>query len=239
MSDQRPVRIGIHGASGRMGRAISDLIALQFSATARRAVAVGSQDSLDSLAETDVVIDVSLPEGTRKLVDWAGALPRDLPTLISGTTGLDEQTLAALDALGEKTKVLHTNNFSAGVAALGCIIEYAAPMLRQLGYTPELTETHHVKKIDAPSGTAKTLCDVLAAEYPDKPTVRSIRSGDVIGKHDIRFVGADDDIVVSHAARDRRLFAHGAIDAAIWLYRQPEPCGVFTMRSYFRKRFLD
>lgn len=243
MTDRRPpaspVPVGLCGAAGKMGLAITQLISREYAASAELVAAVSASDPIESLADAAVILDFSLPAGTRTLLDWLATLDGQPPTLVCGTTGLDDQARNDLDALSRRTRVLQSNNFSAGVAALGAIIEQAAPMLRRLGYTPVLTETHHRSKKDAPSGTAKTLREVLEPEFPDGLAVHSIRAGEVIGKHDVTFYGRDDEIVIGHDAKDRRLFARGAIDAALWLCQQPARSGRFTMQSYFRERYLD
>lgn len=243
MTDSRPpaspLPVGLYGASGKMGIAITELITREYAPSAQLVAAVTSSDPIESLADAAVILDFSLPQGTRQLLDWLGSVDGQPPTLVCGTTGLDDEARRNLDSLSRRTRVLQSNNFSAGVAALGAIMEQAAPMLRRLGYTPVLTETHHRSKKDAPSGTAKTLREVLEPQFPDGLAVHSIRAGEVIGKHDVTFYGRDDEIVIGHDAKDRRLFARGAIEAAIWLCQQPARHGRFTMQSYFRERYLD
>ena len=222
-----------------MGRAVIEQIAGEFAGQAEVAARVSSQDNVDHLAGVDVIVDFSLPYGTDRLTGWLRDRGDRAPALVCGTTGLDGDVLDRLRTLGESTKVLHSNNFSAGVAALTGILEFAAPVLKELGYTPVLTEAHHQHKLDAPSGTAKSLCETLQPDSPGSIQVHSIRAGEVIGKHDVTIYGEHDEIAIGHEANDRGLFARGAVDAALWLHRQPEPCGSYTMQSYFRKRYLD
>ncbi len=222
-----------------MGRSVIERVAADFAEQAEVVARVSSQDNVDDLANVDVIVDFSLPYGTDRLIGWLKNRGERAPLLVSGTTGLTDDVLDGLRQLGKNTKVLHSNNFSAGVAALTGILEFAVPVLEELGYTPVLTEAHHEHKLDAPSGTAKSLCETLQPDAPESIQVHSIRAGEVIGKHDVRFYGAHDEIVIGHEAKDRGLFARGAVDAALWLYRQPETCGSYTMQSYFRKRYLD
>lgn len=221
-----------------MGRAISALAAGEaYRDTAVIAAEPGSDGELDALGNCDVVIDVSLPAGTASLVAWFES-SSSLPALVSGTTGLDAELTARLLSLGEHTRVLHAPNFSSGVAALHEIAAFANPMLSTLGYKPILTETHHRHKVDAPSGTARTLQAVVAPDNPDSVETHSVRTGEVIGHHELKYVGPDDEISFVHDAKDRRLFARGALEAALWLAAQREH-GAYTMQSYFRKRFLE
>ena len=231
-------RVGLHGATGRMGRAISALTASSdYSETAVIAAEVGSSGEPAALEQCDVVIDVSLPAGTAALVTWLENRSGKRPALVSGTTGLDADLVARMMALGETGRVLYAPNFSAGVAALHEIVAFSNRMLSALGYTPVLTETHHQHKLDAPSGTARSLQAVLAPDDPESIETHSIRTGEVIGRHELRFRGADDEITFVHDAKDRRLFARGALEAALWLAAETQP-GAYTMQSYFRKRFL-
>lgn len=222
-----------------MGRAVIERVTADFAEQADVVASVSSHGTMDDLANVDVIVDFSLPDGTGQLVGWLHQLQQPPPVLVSGTTGLAPDLLERLEKLGEITKVLHSNNFSAGIAALTSILEFASPVLEKLGYNPVLTESHHKHKLDAPSGTAKSLCHVLHPDSPESIQVHSVRAGEVIGKHDVTFYGTHDEIVIGHEAKDRDLFARGAVDAALWLCRQPEPCGSYNMQSYFRQRYLD
>ncbi len=221
-----------------MGTTVVDLITQDFADRAHTAARVSADaGALSDLDAVDVVIDFSLPPATAALVEHAESI-RNPPAIVCGTTGLDDDVRRRLTALGERTKILYATNFSTGVAALGSIVGHAAPILEELGYTPVVTEVHHRHKLDAPSGTAKTLIDALAPDAPETVQVHSVRAGEVIGKHDIVFYGPDDQIVIGHEARDRGLFARGAVEAALWLAAQPERTGYFTMAAYFEARFL-
>lgn len=233
-----PISVAVYGATGRMGRAVTELLARDYSAEAQLVAAIGSGQPLEALADADVIIDFSLPDGTNTLLGWLRALSGKPPVLVSGTTGLGESAFAEMETLAASTRVMQANNFSAGIAALNSILEFAAPILSQLNYTPVMTEAHHQHKMDAPSGTAKTLGETLESAFPTGVDTHAIRAGEVIGKHDITFYGRSDEISISHDARDRTLFARGAIEAALWLCRQPAGSGLYTMRSYFRERFL-
>ena len=223
-----------------MGQAVVQLLATDYRdhctlcATASR-----SQGGLEGLAEADIVVDFSLPAGTAQLTSWLQSIDTISPILVCGTTGLSGAQLQALRQLGERRRVLHANNFSSGIAALSAMLEFAAPMLESLGYTPVISEAHHAGKRDAPSGTAKTLQETLKPGAPDSIQTHSLRAGSVIGEHEVRFFGPDDEIAMSHTANHRTLFARGAVDAALWLHSEcPEP-GFLTMREYFAARYLS
>jgi 4-hydroxy-tetrahydrodipicolinate reductase len=163
------------------------------------------------------VIDFSSPEAMTALASAAIAQPHGtrLPVFVVGSTGWTKESLALLDALAKRTPVLMASNFSTGVLALQEILKTAAPMLKRLGYTPVLVDTHHRHKKDAPSGTARTLQRIIS---PDNDVqTHSVRAGEVIGDHEITFYGPGDHLTLGHFAQDRSIFARGAIDCALWM----------------------
>lgn len=233
-------RIGVFGSSGRMGRAVTEILEADYADRARLTATVSTRlGELADLADVDVVIDFSLPAGTDALVEWLHRRQQRLPALVCGTTGLGHELCRRLEQLGERTAVIYSPNYSTGVAALTSILKRASPLLAALGYTPVLSEVHHQHKLDAPSGTAKSLLRVIRPEAPDSVQVHSIRAGEVIGKHEVTFFGREDQIVIGHDANDRRLFARGAVEAALWVCDQPAATGYHSMRDYFRRRYLD
>lgn len=230
--------MAVLGATGRMGRAVVELIEHDYRQQCRLAATVSSRHgSLSELAEADIVIDFSLPQG---IVDFATSLTASHrpATIVSGTTGLTAAEFAVVRGLGDTRCVLHANNFSAGVAALTAVLEFAAPMLESLGYTAAITETHHSGKRDAPSGTAKVLQAALKPDAPESIQTHSVRAGAVIGEHEVRFFGPDDEIQIRHTAMRRSLFARGALDAALWLHAERTEPGLLTMKDYLKTRFL-
>ena len=232
------IKLGVYGSSGRMGAFVIRLIENEYADQAQVAARMDSRNGrIEELQSVDVIVDFSLPAGTEALLDWMLQQTGNLPVLVCGTTGLSDEQQDRLAALGRVTKVLYSTNFSAGVAALTAILKYAAPILDSLSYKPAITEVHHRHKLDAPSGTAKSLREAICPADPGSIDVRSVREGEVIGKHDVMFSGADDRIVIGHEASNRSLFARGAIDAALWLCEQDTGCGSYTMDSYFKARF--
>lgn len=231
-------KIGVYGASGRMGRSVLQLLKDEYGDRAAIAAAVDRENGhLDDLKDVDAIIDFSLPEGTALLLDWFEEQSGRMPVYICGTTGLTERHSSRLENLSDSTVVFHASNFSTGVAALSAILEFAAPMLKALSYSPEIIEMHHAHKLDAPSGTAKALSTAIDPENPESIEIKSIREGEVIGRHEVTFAGVADRIIIGHEASNRSLFARGAIEAALWLSQQPQASGMVTMASYFKKRF--
>ncbi len=222
-----------------MGRAVTTLIEDEYRERCTLAAAVNSQtENLDALSDVDVIIDFSLPAGTQRLILWLSQRDVPTPALVCGTTGLATEALDQLRRIGDARLVLHANNFSSGLAAFQAALEFSAPIFESLGYTPVITETHHVDKKDAPSGTAKVLQRTLQPAAPESVQTHSVRAGTVVGEHQVRFHGPDDEITIGHTALNRGLFARGALEAALWLRSQQQDAGFFTMREYFRARFL-
>lgn len=236
--DPRKIEIGVYGASGRMGRSVIAAVESSYHELAAVVAPVDrSNGRSEDLMAVDAIIDFSLPAGTSELLDYLGSESGRLPVYLCGTTGLTNDHYARMKMLSERTLVLQTTNFSTGVAAVSALLKYAAPMLKSLSYVPQIIETHHVHKIDAPSGTAKSLAEVVSPTEHNAIDIQSIRDGEVIGKHDVVFAGVADQILISHEASDRSLFARGAIDAALWLCQLDTLCGLYTMETYFSERF--
>lgn len=204
-----PLKLFIHGASGRMGQALSRLAfsdsTLEVSATA------GASDSakMKELPEFDVAIDFSSPEG----FDAVLALCLDRrKALVSGTTGLSAAQFDALQQAGAHIPVLWASNYSLGVAVLERLVAQAGQLLTD--WQLDITESHHIHKKDAPSGTALTLGQAVQAACGIQPTYHSIRAGDIIGEHSVQFTGLGERIELVHRATNRDIFAQGALLAA-------------------------
>lgn len=232
------LRIVVHG-TGRMGRAIVAAAANQ--PNIRLAALVGPQepdwDSLvpwhreleDLPSRPDLLIDFTLPAGTLSAARWCAA--RKVP-LLSGVTGLSPEIQEALAAAAAEAAVLWSPNLSLGVNLLADLAGRAAAVLDP--DTPVLVEDiHHQWKKDAPSGTALMLGATIAAHRGgDAGAVeyRSLREGEVIGEHTVRFRMAGETIELAHRAGDRSIYALGALAAGRWLVRQPP--ALYTARDW-------
>lgn len=227
--------IVIHGASGRMGarlialsRGCDDIVVE--AAVARSAAAPSHPESATNAAHStpivpasslkpgvaaDVVIDFSSDEGALEALRIAR---RASAALLVGTTALSESTRQVLHSESRARAVIVAGNTSLGVAAL---VHAAAALARSLGagYRAAIVESHHIHKKDAPSGTAIRFAAALRNAGADLPEdqVLSIRGGDVVGEHVIRFAGPGEVIELVHRATTRDLFAAGALRAARWL----------------------
>lgn len=221
LSPIRPIRLLVHGASGRMGRALLRLAAddgrFAVVAAASRSGAAMAESPFPAFAaaeltrcpQFDVAIDFSLPEGFDALL--AECLERGAG-LVSGTTGLGEQQRSLMSDAGQKIPVLWASNFSLGVVLLEELVRRASVALRP--WQVDITEVHHVHKKDAPSGTALTLAQAVQQAHGALPAIHSLREGEVIGEHLVRFSGPGESIELAHKATDRDIFARGALEAA-------------------------
>lgn len=217
--DVAPIRLLVHGASGRMGRALLRLSAADPRFTRAGAItrAGGTVDGVRCLpAERiaaalpfDVLVDFSLPSAFDAALELC--LQRGI-ALVSGTTGLSESQCEALAVAAESIPLLWSANFSLGVAVLHELVARAAAALP--AWDCHLVETHHVRKADAPSGTALALGQTIAAARGQAPHYLSLRAGDVVGEHLVQFTGAGERLELIHRATDRDIFARGALEAA-------------------------
>lgn len=248
------IRVGLAGAGGRMGREVAGLCrdSQEFSLVGGLESAghpsLGSACGCGSItagpaalvAICDVLVDFSIPPVTVLLADACATAGRPL---VSGVTGLDQSQLAALRAATALIPLVHAPNFSVGVAVLARLAALSARMLGP-AYDVEIVETHHRRKSDAPSGTARLLADAMLVARPQsvlrcgrdgrtgpKPEcevgISSIRTGDVVGEHSVVFGGPGERLELHHKAESRSAFAAGALAAARFVHgRKP---GLYTM----------
>jgi 4-hydroxy-tetrahydrodipicolinate reductase len=162
---------------------------------------------------------------------------------VVGTTGFDETQRQSLEAAAENVPVLIASNFSRGIQALRQAVRTAVDALPE--YDIEVTETHHNRKRDAPSGTAKTLLDAIDDIRGDSPRVHgrngeqprevgeigvhARRAGGIHGEHEVMLADNDEVLTLTHRAESRRVFAAGALDAAVWLAGQRP--GIYSFRD--------
>ncbi len=208
-------KIAIAGA-GRMGKAIADGIAsmddLQLAGT------WGRGDDLDALiAEADVVIDFSLPEGTMAVLE---AVKRHGTPLVCGVSGLTDEQMARVDETAAVVPIVYDRNMSLGIAVLARAVRDAAASLGT-DFEVEISEVHHVHKKDAPSGTALKLGEAVAGARgePGTGSVRfhSERRGEVPGDHEVSLKSPTERLTFAHSVTTRQVFADGAIRAARWV----------------------
>lgn len=174
-------------------------------------VAHFAMSELHGVPAFDVAIDFSRPAGLEAMLVLCverGA------ALVSGTTGLETGQREALEAAAARIPVLSAANFSLGVAVLEDLVARAAKALRD--WDCDIVESHHVHKLDAPSGTALAL-GTSAEQGGAQPRYASVRAGDIVGEHTVQFTGLGERIELVHRATNRDIFARGALRAAAWL----------------------
>lgn len=225
MSDT-PLRLALIGL-GKMGRAVEALAVAQGADVVAR-FGVGSPVDPSSLGGADVAVEFTEPHAAAANV--RACLAAGCPVVV-GTTGWWD----ALPAITDETqrvggRVLWAANFSVGVNAMLAVAAAAARALRGAGFDAHLVETHHAAKKDAPSGTAIALARAAEPDWGAPIPTTSVRVGHVPGTHTLVFDGAYEQLRIEHEARDRRVFAEGALVAAWWLARRREP-GVYTMQD--------
>lgn len=216
-----PIRLLVHGATGRMGKALVRLAAEDPRLVVVAAVSKSGEPSADASVPSfradgigdwpafDVAVDFSLPDAFDRLLD---ACRQRGAALVSGTTGLERRQQMHLAEASSDIPVLWASNFSLGVVVLHELVKKVSEARPDWDVT--ITETHHVHKLDAPSGTALTLGRAASEANGRKPAIESIRLGEVIGDHVVRFSGAGETLELSHRAHDRDIFARGALEAA-------------------------
>ena len=228
-------RIIITGSKGRMGRALIACAAHQ-----SELQVVGQVDQGDDLhsviGQADVVIDFSSHSATPAIADLCAAHGK---ALVVGTTGHSDEGRSMVVTCQSRIPIVLSSNFSAGVNALFWLTRKAAEILGP-GFDLEIVEMHHRLKRDAPSGTARTLAEILAAvrrQQLDKVArhgrsgivgqrtaeeigMHSVRGGDVVGDHTVIFAGLGERLELTHKASTRETFALGALRAAQWVVKQ-------------------
>jgi 4-hydroxy-tetrahydrodipicolinate reductase len=213
------IRMGLLGASGRMGTAVQKILAVEY----RDKITL-----IDQPLEADVVIDFSLPAGGEAFLKRAAKAER-VPALAVGSTGWQPAQIKLLEEYAKRAPVLFSANFSMGVLTLQHVLRQAAPLLTRLGYRAKISETHHIHKKDAPSGTALAIQKILGHDVP----IHSHREGEIVGEHEVTFIGLSDRLKFSHSADERGIFARGAIQASLWLCKGHKPGSIYYMQSFF------
>lgn len=254
-SSPSSLRVAIAGASGRMGHMLIEAVlasgdcqlaaaldlpgspSLGQDAAAFLGKATGvliESDVRTALAKADVLIDFTRPEGTLAHLAVAAELG---VKLVIGTTGFSDAQKAEIAVHAQKTAVILSPNMSVGVNVTFKLLEMAAKALQEGGYDIEIIEAHHKHKVDAPSGTALKMGEVIAeaqgtlladrAVYerfghtgerkPDTIGFATVRGGDIVGDHTVLFAGTGERVEISHKSSSRAGYAQGSLRAARFL----------------------
>ncbi|TMS56457.1 4-hydroxy-tetrahydrodipicolinate reductase [Imbroritus primus] len=260
------MKIAIAGASGRMGRMLVESVLSTSDATLAGALDIPGSPALGqdaagflgrqsgvlvtddvraALSGADVLIDFTRPDGTLAHL----AVARELGVrMVIGTTGFDDSQKAALRQAAQTIPVVFAPNMSVGVNATFKLLEVAAKILNS-GYDIEVIEAHHRHKVDAPSGTALRMGEVIAealgkdlkdcAVYAreghtgerEEGTIgfATIRGGDIVGDHTVMFAGIGERIEITHKSSSRVSYAQGSVRAARFL--MDKPAGLYDMQD--------
>lgn len=260
------MKIAIAGASGRMGRMLIEAIVQDPETTLTGALDVATSPSVGTdaaaflgqpggvliesdlnkgLAQSEFLIDFTRPEGT--LHHLAYCAEHGIKMII-GTTGFDDAGKAAIEAAAKKTAIVFAPNMSVGVNVTMKLLELAAKSFSH-GYDIEIIEAHHRHKVDAPSGTALKMGEVIADALgrdlkkdgvfaregvtgerdPSSIGFATIRGGDIVGDHTVLFAGIGERIEITHKSSSRVTYAHGSLRAARFL--QSKTSGLFDMQD--------
>ena len=260
------MKIAIAGASGRMGHMLAETIQaaddcrLSGALDVAGSVAIGQDATAflgrhsgvaitailaDGLADADFLIDFTRPEGTLAYLDYCAAHGIKM---IIGTTGFDAAGKAAIAAAASRTAIVFAPNMSVGVNVTMKLLEMAAKSFAE-GYDIEIIEAHHRLKVDAPSGTALQMGEVVANALgrklddvgvfarhgvtgerdPSSIGFATVRGGDIVGDHTVLFAGIGERIEIAHKSSSRVTYAHGALRAARFL--ADKKTGLFDMQD--------
>ncbi len=218
---------------GRMGRLVEQT-ALSAGDQIGGVINVGNLADLGTIGRVaDVVIDFSAPAALPAVADYVRATGTPL---LSGVTGLEAGQLAVFDELGRHAPVIHSANYSLGIAVFRRILGEVREVLGE--FDVEIVETHHNQKADAPSGTAKLLLEAVDPAHTALPVygrqgvtgkrdrreigIHALRGGTEAGTHTVSFFGPDEVFEITHRASSRQIFVNGALHAARRLYRLPK-----------------
>jgi 4-hydroxy-tetrahydrodipicolinate reductase len=262
----RTQQIVIAGSSGRMGRALLEAVAQSSDFRLKAALEhpespfVGkdageligapngihiSDDVEAALSDSDVLVDFTRPEGTMQHMDIC---VRHGVKMVIGTTGLTDENRARIQVAAQRTAMVLAPNMSVGVNLVFRLLDVAARVLAE-GYDIEIVEAHHRHKVDAPSGTALRMGEVIASALdrdlkscavygregvtgerkPSTIGFATMRGGDIVGDHTAMFAGIGERIEITHKASSRATFALGALRAARYLSEKKS--GLFDMQD--------
>jgi 4-hydroxy-tetrahydrodipicolinate reductase len=260
------MKIAIAGATGRMGKMLIETVlnnadaqlvgALEHASCPQLGEDAGaflgkktgvliSADVAQVLANAEFLIDFTRPEGT---MAYLAVAEKTATKMIIGTTGLSAEQINSLQKAAENLAIVFAPNMSVGVNATFKLLEIAAKMLNQ-GYDIEIIEAHHRHKVDAPSGTAlkmgEVIADALGKKLDDIAVYTreghtgerkegsigfaTIRGGDIVGDHTVLFAGDGERIEISHKSSSRQSYAQGALRAAHFL--QSQNSGLYDMQD--------
>ena len=247
------VRIIMHGCNGKMGQVITGIV--KDDANAEIVAGIDIFDGIENTypvfssidkcdVEADVIIDFAAAKAVDALLDYS--VNNQIPVVLC-TTGLSEEQLDKVNESAKKVAILKSANMSLGINTLFKVLQSISPLLSEAGFDIEIVEKHHHLKVDAPSGTALALADVINDSLkepfnykfdrsPDRIRrpkneigISAVRGGTIVGEHEVIFAGEDEVIEVKHTAYSKAVFAKGAVEAAKFL--KGKEAGLYTMKE--------
>ena len=252
------VKVAIVGCNGKMGGYVADavdsrdncetLFGVDAFGTNKRDFPV--YKSFDEAKEKpDVIIDFSNPAALDGMLDYA--VKNNIPCVIC-TTGYTSEQIESIKKASEKVAIFFSGNMSLGINLL---IELSKQASRVLGgsFDIEIVEKHHNLKVDAPSGTALMIADAISETLEQEPQymydrhavrkrrskneigIHSVRGGTIVGEHEVIFAGHDEVVTITHQAQSKEVFAAGAVNAAMFLAKQP--AGMYCMSDLLAEKF--
>jgi 4-hydroxy-tetrahydrodipicolinate reductase len=220
----KSVRVALIGARGRMGQTIVELAKNDPKIDIVAQCDIG--DSIKAaMKDCDVAIDFSNSSTIEEICQTA---LQNRKALVIGTTGHTSDQRQSIEKTANSLPVVFASNFSVGVNVLFALTRHAGEILGN-EFKPEIVETHHKMKKDAPSGTAKALGEILKTQLKIEVPIESIREGDVVGEHTVTFIGPGEQLKLTHRAGSREIFARGALRAAEWIVGRAS--GLYSMQD--------
>ena len=247
------LEVMVNGCNGKMGQIVCDLIEQDtslvlkcgFDKNITGEFAFPVFDKIENIKEKpDVIIDFSVPVASLNILEYASK--NNVPVVIA-TTGFSSSEENIIKEYSKKIPIFKSANMSYDIMIMKKLVQWLAPLLKDTDI--EITETHHNRKIDSPSGTAQMLADSInnalgnhlhceynrhaKSEKRDKNEIgmNSIRGGNIVGEHTVQFFGDFETFELKHTSYSRNVFAEGAIKAAKFLIEQP--CGLYSMEDMF------
>ena len=251
ISYKRKMKVLINGANGRMGKEIAKAIENTEDVVVSCGLDIKEEftkdfpiyDNYKNIKEdVDVIIDFSIPVATFNVLEYAKE--NKIPVVIA-TTGFNEEELKKIEEYSQYIPIFRSSNMSLDINLMASIVKKIAEVLQDTDI--EITETHHNKKVDAPSGTAILLADAINEAFEEKKKYNfdrmqnrkprdkeeigfsSIRGGNIVGEHTVQFFGENETLEIKHTSYSRQVFAEGAVKAAKYLINQKE--GLYSMKD--------
>ena len=245
------MKVLISGATGRMGIELEKAIEKQEDIETVCGFGIEEvndnkfpiYNKIDNIKEdVDVIIDFSIPKATFNILEYARK--NKIPTVIA-TTGFSKEELNEIEEISKEVPIFKSSNMSVDINLMAEVAQKIANVLKENDI--EIVETHHNRKVDAPSGTAILLADAInkafngdkkyvfdrmqkrEARNKDEIGFSSIRGGNIVGEHTVMFLGENETLEITHKAYSRQVFAEGAIEAARFIVKQKN--GLYNMED--------